>query len=143
MGKLLHRWEDVSFIASCLSLVASCFFYGSDYRADAWRNSSHRDPHQPYKIHAHRYTHTHKLDFNLPRRAKSHHQDSQDMMGWEEVFRISSICQVCCRTLSVPDVMMCLSRSPADLEPFPLLHCVGDPLTSTQPVQTGAVRVPV
>lgn len=58
MGKLLHRWEDVSFIASCLSPVASCFFYGSDYRADAWTNSSPKDPHQPYKTHAHRHTQT-------------------------------------------------------------------------------------
>lgn len=59
MGKLLHRWDDVSFIASCLSLVASCFFYGSDYRTGAWTNSSPRDPHQPYKTHANRHTHTH------------------------------------------------------------------------------------
>lgn len=67
MGKLLHHGEDVSFIASCLSLVASCFFYGSDYRADAWTNSSLRDPHQPYKTHADR--NTSKLDSNLPQQA--------------------------------------------------------------------------
>lgn len=50
MRKLLLLWERVPFIASCLSIVSSCFFYGSDYTADAWTNSSLRHP-------PHRHTH--------------------------------------------------------------------------------------
>lgn len=49
----------MSFIASCLSPVASCFFYDGDHRAAVWTSSSREkkektknNSHQQFKTHA-------------------------------------------------------------------------------------------
>lgn len=68
MGKLLHRWEDVSFIASCLSLPLPLVSFMAVITERMHGQTAL--PKIPISHIKHMHTDTHKLNFNLSQQAE-------------------------------------------------------------------------